>query len=289
MSFSSPTKTSFKKASHIGVVVVFSVFISRAPFDLMGSVYSRAIFMSSKISQGNIGLRIRTVRKGAALKQKEFARALGISQGFISEVEKGIKVPSDPLVLAIVHRYGVDERWLRTGEGVAMPDVEKAIKLINLRTHPGLTEAELADNLTLTAGTDEGAKKKGFKTEPITSGIPVLARVPAGPPAELSPDVERISVPGVEVDTYAVIVNGDSMSPGIIDGDYALFVYTNNIESGDIVVANNEYGEAMIKRYRLKGDEKLLTSDNPNYPTITPTEDFRIIGKVIKVWRDVKI
>lgn len=45
----------------------------------------------------------------------------------------------------------------------------------------------------------------------------------------------------------------------------------------------------MLKRYREKDGKIYLTSDNYEYPTITPNEHYKIIGKVIAVWRKIKI
>lgn len=45
----------------------------------------------------------------------------------------------------------------------------------------------------------------------------------------------------------------------------------------------NEWGEAMLKRYRVKGGEVNLTSDNFEYPAFKPNKHYRIIGKIIRV------
>ena len=71
--------------------------------------------------------------------------------------------------------------------------------------------------------------------------------------------------------------------------DYVLFINDGEIKNGDVVVVNNEWGESMIKRFRLKDGEPYLVSDNPEYPGFRPNEYYRIIGKVIGVWRKIKV
>lgn len=55
-------------------------------------------------------------------------------------------------------------------------------------------------------------------------------------------------------------------------------------------MVNNEFGESMIKRYRVKPDgEVWLTSDNPEYPSFKPNEQYRIIGRAFLSWRKNKL
>ena len=49
--------------------------------------------------------------------QEEFASKLNLSRNFIAQIETGAKVPSDRTITDICREYGVNERWLRTGEG----------------------------------------------------------------------------------------------------------------------------------------------------------------------------
>lgn len=114
--------------------------------------------------------------------------------------------------------------------------------------------------------------------------VPVLARCPAGFPENVHDGIiEYLSLPDVPPRTYAIIVAGNSMSPTIKDGEYALFTQSETIKDGDVVIAKNEWNECMVKRYRLKEGKVLLTSDNPEYPTVEPNEHYKIIGKVIEI------
>lgn len=61
--------------------------------------------------------RIKTIRKNAGVTQAEFAEVLGLSRSMISQVEAGMQVFSDRSLRDICRIYGVNETWLRTGEG----------------------------------------------------------------------------------------------------------------------------------------------------------------------------
>lgn len=66
-------------------------------------------------SREKIGNRIREIRK--PLVYKEFAKKLGVSEGFICEIEKGIKKPSAEMLFAIAKKYGYSINWILTGRG----------------------------------------------------------------------------------------------------------------------------------------------------------------------------
>ena len=64
--------------------------------------------------------RVREIRETAFAKkisQNEFGAKIGVSRDVINNIELGRVEPSDLLIKAIVREYGVDEHWLRTGEG----------------------------------------------------------------------------------------------------------------------------------------------------------------------------
>lgn len=65
--------------------------------------------------------RIRALRKALNLNQTAFGARIGLSQGAITGYESGIREPSDAVIMAICRVYGVDEIWLRTGEGEMFP------------------------------------------------------------------------------------------------------------------------------------------------------------------------
>ena len=61
--------------------------------------------------------RIRKLRASLGLTQQEFADQLGISRNNIATYEIGKSNPGDSAIILMCKTFGVNERWLRTGEG----------------------------------------------------------------------------------------------------------------------------------------------------------------------------
>lgn len=70
-----------------------------------------------------IGKRIRELRKCSSVNksQADFASAIGLKPGIIGAYENGTRSVSDRTIADIVRVYGVNESWLRTGEGDMFP------------------------------------------------------------------------------------------------------------------------------------------------------------------------
>jgi len=50
------------------------------------------------------------------MKQGEFARRIGVAQGYLSALEHGEKEPGAAVLLAISREFGVSVDWLLTGQ-----------------------------------------------------------------------------------------------------------------------------------------------------------------------------
>lgn len=61
--------------------------------------------------------RILQVRKAAELTQKKFAERIGLTGNFVWMLESGERTPSDRTISDICREFGVNENWLRTGDG----------------------------------------------------------------------------------------------------------------------------------------------------------------------------
>lgn len=65
-----------------------------------------------------IGIRIKDARMKLGFnKQKEFAEAVGVSAGFLCQVEKGVKKPSSELLFAMANKFDVNLNWILMGKG----------------------------------------------------------------------------------------------------------------------------------------------------------------------------
>lgn len=209
------------------------------------------------LSEIKIGKRIRQIRLTSGLTQKEFAHALGIVQGFLSGIECGKKEPSATLLYALCHKFGVNEAWLLDGDEAGHDNVPAA------EPHtPG---------------------RKG--------GIPLLERIPAGFPDSLpaAKTLSFVQLPNIPEGCYAIIAEGDFMAPTIRDGDLVIIQAGEEFVNKSIVLVSNRWGEVILRRCRVKGDETYLASDNAIYTPFKPGANTRIFGSVVEVWRKLSI
>lgn len=65
----------------------------------------------------NVGNRVKELRKALQLTQTELGDKIGITAGGLSKIESADREPSEPVLRAICREFGVNETWLRTGEG----------------------------------------------------------------------------------------------------------------------------------------------------------------------------
>lgn len=64
-----------------------------------------------------INTRIAEVIRASGLTKTAFSKRIGLSQPFVSQLASGDAAPSDRTIVDICREFGVNERWLRTGEG----------------------------------------------------------------------------------------------------------------------------------------------------------------------------
>jgi len=68
-------------------------------------------------------MRYKTIRKELKLKQKDVAEMLGVTNGYICDIERGEKTPSALFVNAFCSIFKVNKGWLETGEGKPFREV----------------------------------------------------------------------------------------------------------------------------------------------------------------------
>lgn len=87
--------------------------------------------------------RIKMLRKALDLTQTEFAKRIGSVQNTITGYESGRRTPSGQVVSLICREFGVNERWLRYGEGeMFAPQAENELEAVAKKY--GLTFKEQA-------------------------------------------------------------------------------------------------------------------------------------------------
>lgn len=125
--------------------------------------------------------------------------------------------------------------------------------------------------------------------------IPVLGRVAAGIPLEAIEEIldyeeipDSIARHG---DYFGLRIQGDSMTPGILDGDVVIVRKQSSADSGDIVIAAINGKDATCKRLRRYQDGIELIPSNPSYQAKSFSNQeieslpVTIFGKVVELRR----
>lgn len=92
---------------------------------------------------------------------------------------------------------------------------------------------------------------------------------------------------------FVLRINGDSMYPKLLDGDYVLVRRSQCVESGKVAVVMFNSEEATVKKIRYENDMKQveLVPINPEYQTRriagADLQQFRFLGEVMKLQRDL--
>ena len=212
------------------------------------------IFSGGINSASTTGERIRAIRNSRKMTQKEFSASLGIVQGFLCSIERGRKIPSDTLMIALQHLYGINPGWLKDGTGE-----------MSLHISP--------------------------VSSPLDRSAIPLNKAPPNSHESMSASMvkEFISIPEVPDDCFAFEYIGDFMSPTIRDGDIVVIKPGSQPVSGDIILIVGQWGDSFLRRYRRRGNEVLCSADNSSYSTFRPEKNIKILGIVHAVWRKIKI
>jgi SOS-response transcriptional repressor LexA len=205
-----------------------------------------------------VARRIKQLRQAKGLTQKAFADSLGIVQGYLSGIERGKKIPSYTLLMALCHIYKVDEEWLFGGG-----------------------EPEYAENL----------RAKRLVSAAGRAKTPLLKTIPEGFPDAIGGEaiVDFISLPDVPDGCFAIVAEGDFMAPTIRDGDLVIFKPGDDATNRNIVLLTNKWGEPILRKYRIMGDEVYFSAENAAYAPFKANESTKIFGIIIDIWRKVKL
>ena len=101
--------------------------------------------------------RIKEIRLFFGLTQVEFGRKIGVKQSAVTGYENGNRQPLDTVITSICREFGVNEEWLRTGEGPQFIEITRAEQIQQMvddimRDHP---EAFRRRFVTALAGLDD--------------------------------------------------------------------------------------------------------------------------------------
>ncbi len=175
------------------------------------------------------------------------AKDLGISEGTVRNWKRGINRPGADHAVEVSRYLGVALGWLMYGEG----EGPGALNSTSVRVVATLDQAQLK-------GVAEGTGAEGY-----------------------------ITLPDLPLEAMALQMHDEAMSPALRTGDYIVFVETDHLRNGDMAVLADEYGALHVRRFRKHHGEGLLTPENKDYPVVKVGEGYEIVGKALKVWREL--
>jgi phage repressor protein C with HTH and peptisase S24 domain len=212
---------------------------------------------------------IERLRKYYKPSNAEIEKSLGLSNGYISKIEKN----PGKLLLALNDK-GISADWFLTGKGEMF--------LSEVEIDPSITPGSIPSSKPI----------KIYKASDLPEGsfvVPLLdQKLSTGPGAYLPEDDEvkaLIRVPGYLArygeNVAALPVDGDSMEPTLHRGD--MVVCDSMGWSGEGIYAVRMGGSGFVKRLTKAPGKVVVLSDNPKYPPREEpegSEDFSIIGRV---------
>nr|DAY24785.1 MAG TPA: Repressor protein CI [Caudoviricetes sp.] len=240
-----------------------------------------------------IASELNRLKKMAKLSQQDIVRESGISQSTLSQYFSGKRLPSKTNSKKLADFFNVpieqiDPR-LDTASSVVKNEIAQKIDKVVSQLEP---EPYQRNVLTYAEGQLEEQKATevhevvveyvayNYYDQPVSAGTgQYLNEV----------QIETIQLP-VKVDAdFVCSIYGDSMEPDYKSGDYVFVKLTVELPSGTVGVFDYE-GEAYIKQLIIEKDKAYLRSFNKKYKDIPidSNSDFRIIGKVVDVYREEK-
>lgn len=211
-----------------------------------------------------MGHRIRDERKRRSESQQYFAENVGISQSFLSDIERDIQIPGGEVLLSISRYTGLSIDYIVKGNG-------EDESVVGMRPY--------------SAAVAPGSTVIPLFLCPAAAGSPL----PGDDYVEDVLDLSTLLLPdksrGEGAHLFSCRVTGDSMiDAGIQRGDYLICSRDKEVRTGAIVVCSLN-GELTVKRYERSGGEIQLFPENPRYEPIRVTREdsLEIHGVLIRV------
>lgn len=216
----------------------------------------------------------RIVERTNITTQIELAKALNVNRSAITQAKLRNAVPQK-WILALSRRYALSPDWLEFGV-----DSDQAQEHNRCGAQPfALPEVQLETVLVPKVQAKLCAGGGSFELEAV-------------PVAEHPLPYTWLSRMGNPNAMVFMDVIGNSMEPGIRDGDMVLVDQSHKETTTKSILAVG-YEEAIyIKRLEKRTDSLIMISDNPEYAPMVIAGDelnsFRVIGKVVWLCRDCR-
>ena len=205
-------------------------------------------------------------RADHGMSQRKFAEICGLSNGYISMLERGFNPNTNkPIVPSLMQ-------------------LKKIADGMNMTVMRLLDEVEdMPIDLSIFA---EQGQPENIIPMPEMRKIPLVGTIACGTPILADQNIEEyVSIPKNITADFALTCKGDSMiNARIFDGDVVYIRQQQTVENGEIaaVLIDNE---ATLKRVQLFDDHIILQPENPMYkPLVFWGEEMntvRILGKAV--------
>jgi phage repressor protein C with HTH and peptisase S24 domain len=225
-----------------------------------------------------IGGRLIMLREKNALRQKDFAEIMGVTDKTVSRYEFGETSPTHDFLLRVIRQFNCDALWLFAG-------VEPRENGKELKESRSVYEA-----VPGSGGEDEFETSRGFKdfelipyvdTQLSESGALVVSELEKGHFAFRKEWLRQIT--GNMGNLRILRVSGSGMAPTMRDGDFAIIDMSQTQIRGGGVFAIAVNNAVLIKRleHSITGLIRII-SDNPSFPPYElPISETRILARVI--------
>ncbi len=190
--------------------------------------------------------RIRELREGKHLLQKEFAKGIGVSKPTISAWEQGTRKPNSTQRKKLCDFFKIGEAELFD------PNVKQAFSIQKVPIISWVHANQFA---------------------------PITDQFPAG----ISDEYIYTGAKGEHI--FALRVQNDCMEPEFREGDIIIIKPNTSITPGDfVVIADRDANSATFKQYKEYGNKKILHPLNPKYEDIEldHKKQYVIVGKVVE-------
>ena len=217
-------------------------------------------------------------RQGIKITQKDLAEAAGIGQTAIHKIIRGdTQAPKPQILVAIADHFTEALARKITVDDLIIKESSLPRAVETSRSPFGATDWMQVN-----------------EAEPVTDAdfiaVPILGNIPHGDLDQVGPEdivgYERVHRREIGRGRFFLRTRGDAMAPLILDGDLLL------IEPGPqwkhkTIVAIYIDRHVTCKQLHLHDNTSALVSANPNYAPIIVTEEMVIIGRVIKIERNL--
>lgn len=227
---------------------------------------------SKKIVKSEIGARIKKAR--GRNNQREFAKILGFSSSYLSEVESGKTKPSLELLVKISQYTKHNLHWLVTGEGPVIIEPSETMVKEDSALYGALEQYTFVPN-----------------TIPMEDMGPESGGIDEGKSTTYAFRRAWLQSKGKLENFVLFAVKGDSMDPTITDGDLVLIDRSKKQVVAGTLYALRTKNAVLVKRLQPTGATRIkVMSDNKLYDSYEidlETGDIEIIGQVIWIGREL--